>query len=327
MPTLLVTRRMSPELAERVRASVEGRAFRGGRARLGLRSALRFATAFALVAAVVSIAVAYSRARRALETRRAELLQHHVEESRDLTPEELGATSRVLGWLPALGGAYTGDLLDDELRAPGAFLARVAEPVLYFRAALPSLAGRVEESAAQSYLDAFALCLKAPPASRTERELRAKARAAVNGRAATALGAERLHDLLVGLPLLGPDWAARVRAADSMPKLDALARDFERAPRARAKAGARARYLWIVVDEPNHEPGPTELDGERPHDVRVGLVDLRLKRLLLRLRRRVDPAWISAPARAELASGIDSCALAWDVHRAAEGAAKLSVTE
>jgi hypothetical protein len=38
---------------------------------------------------------------------------------------------------------------------------------------------------------------------------------------------------------------------------------------------------------------------------------------LLRLRRRVDPGWISPAVRAEYASGIDSCVLALDVHAAA----------
>jgi hypothetical protein len=50
--------------------------------------------------------------------------------------------------------------------------------------------------------------------------------------------------------------------------------------------------------------------------VRVGLVDLVADKLLLELRRYVDPAWISATARAEYAMGMDSCALAVDVHAA-----------
>ena len=58
----------------------------------------------------------------------------------------------------------------------------------------------------------------------------------------------------------------------------------------------------------------TELDGERPHDVRIGLVDLTSAKMLLRLRKRVDPTWISMNARAQYASGLDACALAMDVH-------------
>jgi len=66
--------------------------------------------------------------------------------------------------------------------------------------------------------------------------------------------------------------------------------------------------------------GPTEL-GERAHHVRVGLVDLDKEELLLRLRRHVDPSWITPNVRAEYASGIDAGSLAGDVRAAVTGQA------
>jgi hypothetical protein len=75
--------------------------------------------------------------------------------------------------------------------------------------------------------------------------------------------------------------------------------------------------LLMVMDESGDGKGPTELDGERPHDVRVALVDLASARMVLRLRRHVDPAWIGTAARSEHASGLDGCALAFDVREAA----------
>jgi hypothetical protein len=56
-------------------------------------------------------------------------------------------------------------------------------------------------------------------------------------------------------------------------------------------------------------------------------VDLRQRKVLLSLRRRVDPSWISVAARAEYASGIDSCALALDVHAAVAGAKAVAAGE
>jgi hypothetical protein len=73
------------------------------------------------------------------------------------------------------------------------------------------------------------------------------------------------------------------------------------------------------MDEPGDRSIPAELDGERPHHVRVGLVDLASKKQLLALRRKVDPSWLSPTARAEYASGIDACTLALDVRAEVTG--------
>ncbi|MBI3200522.1 MAG: hypothetical protein HYZ29_03195 [Myxococcales bacterium] len=320
MPTLLVTKKMSPELAARVRASVDGRRAGPG-AKLAPRamSVMRIGAAAVIVIAGIWLGVSLHRAKRDLEARRAELALRVGREAAELGPGEHAAATRVLPWLPLFAGAYAGDLVAEELRPAGAFATLLARPTLYLRGSLPSFASRVDESAASSFKDAFVLCLYAPPNARTEPLLKAKARAALAGRGeamAPAAGVERLQDALVGLPFLTPDWEQRVRAARSREELERMRRDFERAPITRAKAAARATLLLLVVDEPNADPGPTELDGERPHDVRVGLVDLTARKVLLRLRRRVDPAWISAATRAEWASGIDSCALALDVHAA-----------
>jgi hypothetical protein len=68
------------------------------------------------------------------------------------------------------------------------------------------------------------------------------------------------------------------------------------------------------MDEPGDGAGPTELDGERAHAVRIGIVDLAAARPLLRLRKLVDPTWISLAKKSEFASGLDGCGLALDVH-------------
>jgi hypothetical protein len=67
------------------------------------------------------------------------------------------------------------------------------------------------------------------------------------------------------------------------------------------------------VDEAGDGQGPTEIDGERPHAVRLEIVDLGLAKVLLRARKRVDPAWISVERRPEYAKKLDSCAFAFDI--------------
>src|SRR5690606_36753235 len=111
----------------------------------------------------------------------------------------------------------------------------------------------------------------------------------------------------------------RVRAAEDGKELARLERDLERAPIERAKQAARAEILVAAVDEPGDGSGPTELDGERPHDIRLAIVDLPSGEVLLRMRRHVDPSWISTAKRPMYATGLDGCAFAFDVHQALDG--------
>lgn len=331
MPTLLVTKKMSPELAARVQASVDGRRAPAG-AKLGPRatSLLRPVATSLIVVATIWLGLSLHRANRALEARRAELLEKVRREAAEVGPDGHAAAAQVLPWLPLFAGVHSGDLVADELRPAGAFASLLGRPTIYVRGSLAGLAGRVDESAASSFKDAFVVCLSAPPSARAEPLLKARARAALSGRGDALLpaaGVERLNDALVGLPFLGPEWEKKVQAARSREELERLRRDFERAPIARAKAAARAKLLLVVADEPSTEPGPSELDGERPHDVRVGLVNLAARQVLLRLRRRVDPSWSSVATRAEYASAIDSCALALDVHAAVASGGRVAAWE
>jgi hypothetical protein len=124
----------------------------------------------------------------------------------------------------------------------------------------------------------------------------------------------RLHDAEIGLPFLEPPWAERVREAETAADVARLRHDFEHAPIDRAQRAAKASLMLAALDEPGDGRGPIELDGERPHYVRVALVDLLADRPLLRRRVSVDPNWISAARRPSYATGLDSCALAYDLH-------------
>ncbi|HEX2875006.1 MAG TPA: hypothetical protein VHP33_27330 [Polyangiaceae bacterium] len=323
MGTLLVTRRMSPELAARVLASVRGQQGGAGRQRL-LKALLRFLTVAALISAVGLFFYLRSKNATELSRARSALLSSMLEHSSKLsrTDTELGGRVETAVALHS-SATYPGDQISDDLRSEAQLVAALSEPTLYLRGSLDGLSrpARVSELAASSFKDAFVLCLLAPPEARSEKALRAKASAAhAQGPSMqVATHIERVEPLLRALPFLGPAFKARVVAAETSAAVATLRRYFEAAPVQAAVRAAKARQLLLVIDEPSTTKAPTELDGERPHAVRVVLTDLRTGELRLRLRKDVDPGWLSDNARAQFASGIDSCSLALDV-RAALGA-------
>ncbi len=320
MPTLLVTSRMSPALAARVLAAVRGERAHANSRQRPLTALLRLTT-FGLVIAAVSLFVYYrNQSASELSQARATLLDSMQSEGRTLTRADKELAGRVEAAIALHASlAYAGDQLS-ELRDPAQLTEALAQPTLYLRGSLDALSrpGRVAEVAASSGKDAFVLCLLAPPESRTEKALRVKASAAsANGASMQVAGhIEPVDPLLRALPLLGSAWRERVVAAETSANIALLQRLFEAAPVKAAVRAAKARQLLLVIDETSDSKGPTELDGERPHSVRVVLTDLTSGELRLRYRHTVDPGWLSDNARALYASGIDSCALALDLRAA-----------
>ncbi|MEO6599957.1 MAG: hypothetical protein ABIQ16_08815 [Polyangiaceae bacterium] len=231
-----------------------------------------------------------------------------------MTQQQLALGQRVEGLVADAAGAYAGDWVTDELQGEEALAKTLGRQMVYLRGPLEGLGtpAGFKASAAESFKDAFCACLVDPPDARTERSLANKARAALSQRGSASSGIERMHPVLASLPLLLPAWQARVRTADAA-ELSKLAALLSNAPIASAKRAMKAELLLLVIDEPGDTQGPTELDGERAHWVRVHLLDLVKATPLLRLRLRVDPGWISPNVRAAHAGGIDSCSLALDV--------------
>ncbi|HEY3497729.1 MAG TPA: hypothetical protein VGK73_23690 [Polyangiaceae bacterium] len=327
MASFLVTDKMSPEFRARLQANISGKRVTPG-ARLAPRSLswLRVSAFLIVVGSVAALVVAIQRHRAEREAARSELLARVQREASALTSEDRRTPERVKTWLERVSGPYTGDTIGNDVRGEAAFAATLARPMIYVRGPLGSFrsAAGIAESADSSQKDALISCLMEPPASRSEKALLARARTAF-GRADRLQDptehVERLRDALAGIPLLTPAWEARVREAPDMRELGRLTRDLERAPLRAAKRAAKAELLLYVLDEPATSPGPVELDGERAHDVRVGLVELRTQKLLFQLRRPVDPSFISPNLRSEYAGAIDSCALSLDVREAVTGRA------
>jgi hypothetical protein len=322
VPTLLVTSRMSPALAARVQAAVSGRHAR----RRPLKAALRLLTFAFVLTSVVGIVHFRQQRVQQLETRRAELLASLEQAGHSLTRTDRELPTRVAAAI-ALETAplYAGDLFAQDVRSAAHLTEALSLPTLYLRGPLDALARpeRVSEVASGSSKDALVLCLLAVPDARTEKALRAKASAAYAGGKSVEVTAhiERLAPLVQALPLLGREWATRIQVAETPEALQTLQKLVDAAPLAAAVRAAKARQLLLVLDETGAGSGPSELDGERAHPVRVVLTDLTNGETRLRFRHDVDPGWLSDHARAQYASGIDSCALAMDVRAAATTAA------
>jgi hypothetical protein len=220
-------------------------------------------------------------------------------------------------------GAYEGDIVADALRDPRAFSTTLARPIVYLRGPLEGFtyARGIDEMGPTTFRDAFVLCLFDPPAKRSEKTLKEAGRAAYTGseRMKAVAHVERYHSARAALPLLLPAWQERVRAAEKRGELAILRTEMKRAPLKDAVRVMKARLLLVVMDEPKDGISPTEIDGAYRHYARVMLVDLETDQVLLRQRKRVDPAWISADTRVEYANAINSCELGLEVRAAMTG--------
>lgn len=323
MPTLLVTGSMSPSLAARVQAAVSGQSqpkmARKSRLKAGLRL-LAFAALFGGVASALHL-----RQKRVeqLDQRRAELLSELMHHSEQLSHADRALPGRVTAAIAEQASAvYAGDVVSPELRTRAQLNEALGAPTLYLRGPLDGLARpeRVGELASSSSKDAFLLCLLDPPVERSEQALRLKASAAyAQGPSMLATShVERVAPLLQVVPLLGSEWKARVRMAENVGTLEVLSRVMNAAPLQAAIRSAKSRQLLLVLDETATGSGPTELDGERAHAVRVALVDLTSGEARLRFRGKVDPSAFSDQGRIKYASGLDGCALALDLRTAVE---------
>lgn len=320
MPTFLTTPKMSPELALRVQASIKGRrATPGGRSRAPhLIVLVRLAVLVLTGTLLATVMYVRNRERAERESERATLALEVARRRAALDPQDQRTLGLVEGWLVRGAGQYEGDLLTDSLRASGALPALFSGGAVYVRGEQAAFrnSAAVSEAAKNSSKDAFLLCLLDPPAERGERALLVRVRPVYSTRGELEALTEHvrpLKDAVVGLPFLSAAFAERVRAASDLTELHRLRSAFGKAPLDAAIQAAKARVLLFVIDEPSPPGGPVELDGEKAHQVRVGIVDLISQSTLLRLRKRVDPAWISAARRVDSANTLDSCALALDV--------------
>jgi hypothetical protein len=322
MATFLTTTKMHPALAARIEASVRGEEHRAGAPkRLPPRviSLARAALVLVVALGVYTVVSGRRHDREELERARTALLDTVTPHSSTLTADDRNAVLRAESWLMRSSGEYEGEVVAPELRAPGAFRAALGRSAIYVRGALGGFKSPmlIADAASTSGKDSLLLCLLEPPASRAEKVMFDEVRLAYGAGSALeerTAHVRRLHEAIVGLPLLLPSWTERVRSAPDSLELARLKRELERTPVVRAKQAVRAELLVAALDEPSDGGGPTELDGERAHAVRIVIVDLAAEKVLLRTKKLVDPTWISLAKKSSYATGLDSCGLAFDVH-------------
>ncbi|HEY8946108.1 MAG TPA: hypothetical protein VIM73_17690 [Polyangiaceae bacterium] len=325
MRTFLITARMSPELAARVAASVRGKPTEQRASTRRRYVSLGRLGALGMVIAIL-LASWEARQRRVqrLEETRAALLGELRSRFGALTAAQKKLPGRIVATVQRHAGpGYPGDWLEGELRDSAGLVAALNASTVYLRASTSALASAADVNelakvARDSSKDAFVACLQSPPATRTEKALRKSVREAYAGAIPTP-HVHRLFPLLSVAPLWAPEWERSVRDASSQSRVDELTRSFRGAAIDGALRAADAEQLLLVVDEPGDPTVPAELDGERPHHVRVVLARLNDDSVRLRRRVAVDPSWLSATTRAEYAHAIDSCSLALEVLSAASG--------
>ena len=319
---------MSPELRARVEASVTGRRHGSG-SRLAPRATmvLRVVALTSIVATLVWLVSTKRRADQETEALRSSLVERSARAAHGLTEQELAIAKRAASWLKREAQAYAGDLVTPRAASLPLLSGLLKQPTVYVRGPLAELDNSqgLERSARESAKDAFVLCLLDPPtlpsekASRSEKAIlaRAKSAYAAGERMQQATGhITRLGDAYGGLPFLQAAWRERIAQVEQHQTLVELAKSFDRAPLDTAREALKSRTLLFAIDEPGERSAVSELDGEKPHSVRVGLIDLSSGQQLLRLRRRVDPSGLSEATRAEYARGVDDCSLALDVRQA-----------
>jgi hypothetical protein len=308
---------MNPALANRVRESLRRGSSRGARVDKRLTAAFRFAALAGITLALISLSVLRKREDDQLEHARSALLATVTQKRAQISTEDMETLDRAVTVLLRAPGPYEGDRVAAEVRGSEALSAVLERPLIYVRGPADAFKDddALRRAALLSQPEAFIHCLVDPPRARTEKALFERVRSNSDpGRPTTRV--HRLYDLLAGMPLLEPIWKTRVKEATKMKDLSRLERELGAAKLDETAAAARARLVLFVMDEPGAPGGVTELDGERPHDVRVTLFDLEQRSALLRIRRHVDPSTFSDRARANRASQLDACALSFDVREA-----------
>jgi hypothetical protein len=312
---------MPIELSARVEASVRGRSSataRGrGRSRLNMTLIVRLALVVSFVGAVSALGVSRWRGAQRLQDARVSLLAEVHAQSAALTDRDRSFLARAESWLEREAGTYAGDRVDERMRPPDR-PSVFPRPMVYVRGPIEDFHDGlgIARAASESMKDPLLRCLLDPPTARGEAQLLAKVRA-VHGEIGRAPDAYRLGDVEAGLPLLLPAWTERIEGANAIGELSALRRELARSSTEVAARAVKVGLLVGVMDEPDEGTGPTELDGEHRHALRVTIVDLDRDTVLLRQRKVVDPSWVSASKRAEYARAMDGCALAFDVLDAA----------
>lgn len=318
MPTFLTTKRMSPELRRRIERSVSnpsgGERFSSGRTPTTVAVA-RLVIVLGILGVALALGWTFLQSRREFSSEQRALGALATQMERSISAARRARLAKIEPFIARSSARqpsdFSSEVASPEWRDPEARRRLLAEPVFYLRGDSEVLAQAEARRAAiaEGQIDAFPSCLAAPPTS--EKESAHLRRIGV----LAPMPVTPVSEAQALLAFSAQDLRAEATRAEHMRQLRELRSRLEGAQIAQRARAASARTLLLVIDEPVPRGVPRDFDGEAPHDVRVVLVDLDTGEEHLRVRRHVNPVWISEKSRLSASRALDSCKLARELHQ------------
>ena len=317
MPNLLANDRMSAALRARIQESLrtDARARVGGQSH-GVSRPLRILGAFALVLLCGFLWNSYRQSRVEFRREKAQVLKRLELETQALSQELRRKTAFLDELLEQAQAQYPGDFVDPLVRDVTKLGELLERPLVYVRGAIHEFQTKRERRSTfpEGGPDALIRCLIEPPPSTSESDLlrhlgHVYQPATFRGRFVNMEPAYRAFDFI------DSDFKTQLESTQAARNLTALSRKLDAAKLREAASAAKAELFVYVLDEPKVKGVPSDLDGEAEHDLRFSIVDLSTQKTLVRVRRRVDPEWISEKSRIAYSRELNSCRLAWELRR------------
>jgi len=323
MPSFLVNDRMNPELKRRVRLSLKSdlRQRAGGQSARRGHWAVRLMAVLGVISLGTFLTVTYRQSRAELRQEKAQLLVRFEQQRAPFDAAFRGREQKVEQLLIHAHEPYAGDWLDPQLKRPGALDALLAPSLAYVRGPLRGFLSDAErrQTSKEAGPEALIRCLIDPPSSIKESEiLRHLGRIYEPKRFI-----DKFYDFEAArgaFAFVDSGCEDEIRQADRMKHVLSLGRELREQKLGVAAQVRQVRLLIAVFDEPKERGVAADFDGEATHYLRISVVDLDTPRVWWRVRRQVDPQWISEKSRLAYSRELDSCRLAYELRQ------ELSVT-
>lgn len=318
MPSFLTTERMSPQLKRRVLISLSSdmRERAGGAPQRKGHGLVRSLIAAGALGCAVLLFLTYRQSRAELRRERAELLSRYERERAPFTEPFRARLAHAERILAHATDTYAGDFLDPSLKQPGSLDALLRRPLAYVRGPIRAFQTEPDrrQSSREGGPDALIRCLLVPPPSIKESDLLRHLGRIYEPRRFS----ERFYDLEpahAGFSFVDAGFDAELVGAQRMKQVLALRSALLQADLRRAAHARDAELFAFAFDEPKPPGAVADLDGEAVHFIRFSIVELGTSRVWLRVRREVDPQWLSDKSRAAYSRELDGCRLAAELRQ------------
>jgi len=318
MPSFLLNERMNPELKRRVRLSLKSdlRERAGGQSARQGHWAVRAMMVLGVIGLASFLTVTYRQSRAELARERAQLLSAYQRQAAVFDAAFRARTEKVERLLAHAHEPYVGDWIDPGIRQAGALDALLAQPLSYVRGPIRGFLSDAErrQTSKEAGPEALIRCLVDPPASIKESELLRHLGRIYQPKRFVG----RFYDFenaRGAFAFLDSGFEDEVRHADRMKQLLAQSRELREQKLGQAAEARQVRLFVSVFDEPKDRGAAADFDGEAVHYLRLSVLDLDTPRVWLRVRRQVDPQWISEKSRLAYSRELDSCRLAYELRQ------------